>query len=58
MTLYAHCNEILVLEKLTVEIGQQIATVGQTGAATGAHLHFELLSDGTYLNPEFYLTTL
>ena len=54
MTLYAHCSEVLIKEGQTVATGEEIALVGQTGTATGAHLHFELLSDGIYLNPEFY----
>ncbi|MGI6012781.1 MAG: M23 family metallopeptidase [Oscillospiraceae bacterium] len=58
ITLYAHCSEVLVTEGQTVTTGEQIALVGQTGATTGAHLHFELLSNGVYLNPEFYLATL
>lgn len=58
MTLYAHCSEVLVQEGQQVSLGETIALVGQTGAVTGAHLHFELISDGTYLNPEYYLLTL
>lgn len=53
-TLYAHCSELCVSSG-SVSRGQIIAKVGQTGAATGPHLHFELQMDEVYLNPEFYI---
>jgi murein DD-endopeptidase MepM/ murein hydrolase activator NlpD len=54
-TLYAHCSQTLVETGATVKRGQRIALAGQTGKVTGPHLHFELLYNGSYLNPEFYL---
>jgi murein DD-endopeptidase MepM/ murein hydrolase activator NlpD len=54
-TLYAHCGSLLVSRGETVKMGDRIAAVGQTGKATGPHLHFELIKSGVYLNPEFYL---
>ena len=57
-TLYAHCSRITVSSGTAVTRGQQIAAVGETGMATGPHLHFELHRNGTYLNPVYYLTTL
>ena len=55
VTLYGHCSELLVSAGQTVSAGQVIARVGSTGQATGPHLHFELIHEGVYLNPEFYL---
>lgn len=53
-TLYAHCSE-LCMGCGNVSRGDVIAKVGSTGAATGPHLHFELMHNDSYLNPEFYV---
>lgn len=53
-TLYAHCSKQCV-SCGSVNKGDVIALVGETGAATGPHLHFELMHNGVYLNPEFYI---
>ena len=57
-TLYGHCSKLLVRAGETVTAGQEIALVGATGKATGPHLHFELMHDGYYCNPEFYLAAV
>ncbi len=54
MTLYAHCSKITVTSG-AVTMGQKIAEVGETGIATGPHLHFELHHGDLYLNPIYYV---
>lgn len=54
-TLYGHCSELLVNENDMVSSGTEIAKVGQTGLATGNHLHFEVRKDGEAVNPLEYI---
>ena len=53
-TLYAHCSEVLVRNG-SVLMGECIARVGESGDATGPHLHFELQDGALYLNPIYYI---
>lgn len=57
-TLYAHCSSISAAVGDAVSCGGEIARVGQTGNATGPHLHLELWKDGAALDPADYLTGL
>lgn len=57
-TLYAHCSRVTASSGADVKRGQKIAEVGETGIATGPHLHFELQKGGTYLNPIYYVSSL
>lgn len=57
-TLYAHCSRIITTSGKTVELGETIAEVGESGMATGPHLHFELQRESVYLNPVYYVSVL
>jgi murein DD-endopeptidase MepM/ murein hydrolase activator NlpD len=50
-TLYAHMNKIYVSAGNNVSQGQSIGQMGSTGRSTGTHLHFEIIQNGTKLNP-------
>ncbi|MCZ7577624.1 MAG: M23 family metallopeptidase [Dehalococcoidia bacterium] len=47
---YGHLSAIQVAEGDAVEAGQQIGLVGNTGLSTGAHLHWEMASNGILLD--------
>jgi murein DD-endopeptidase MepM/ murein hydrolase activator NlpD len=51
---YAHLSSILVREGQIVKRGQLIGKVGQSGRATGPHLHYEVLYENKPVNPSFY----
>jgi len=55
VTRYAHASKLIAKKGQIVMPGQQIAEVGSTGRSTGAHLHFEILKDGRFVNPKTYL---
>ena len=52
---YAHQSEILVNVGDLVFQGQHIGRVGDTGVATGPHVHFEIRKNGVIVNPNPYL---
>jgi murein DD-endopeptidase MepM/ murein hydrolase activator NlpD len=49
-TLYMHLSRILVHRGQRVHQGQIIALTGETGLATGPHLHFGIEQDGHFRN--------
>lgn len=54
-SLYAHCDKILVSEGDFIARGQDLALLGNTGRATGNHLHLEISVNGIKQNPENFL---
>lgn len=52
---YAHMTNYIVSAGQSVSQGQVIGYVGDSGWATGAHLHFELLYGGANVNPMDYI---
>lgn len=50
-TVYAHCSEIDVKKGQNVKMKEVIGKVGDTGAALGAHLHFEIWRQGKVMDP-------
>ena len=55
VTVYAHNQVNLVEEGTWVEKGQFIGKVGQTGRASGPHLHFEIRKNNKTLDPMLFL---
>lgn len=52
---YAHCSKLLVHKGDAVVCGQTVALVGQTGNATGPHLHLTIEKDNIRLDPAYYV---
>jgi len=55
VTVYGHLSSIAVLPGQRVTRGQVIGYVGQSGRATGPHLHYEVRVNNTPVNPHKYL---
>ena len=53
---YGHLSALYVKKGDWVEAGDVIGVMGQTGRATGVHLHYSLRKDGKWVDPLPYLT--
>jgi len=54
-TLYAHHSKMFVSVGDSVSRGQTIGMIGCTGWCTGPHVHFEVIVNGSKVNPLTYL---
>ena len=57
-TLYGHLSYIGVKNGQYVNQGDTIGQVGSTGNSTGPHLHFEVYSNGSRIDPEQFYSGL
>jgi murein DD-endopeptidase MepM/ murein hydrolase activator NlpD len=55
LTVYAHNSQLFVTPGQAVRAGERIAAVGQTGRASGPHLHFEVRQGQIPRDPVPYL---
>lgn len=54
-TLYGHASQLYVEHGEQVAQGEVIGAVGSTGWSTGPHIHFEIIINGSKVNPLTYL---
>lgn len=56
--IYAHLSQRAVSIGQTIAAGDKVGEVGQTGAATGPHLHFEVREGGRSVDPHAWVAGL
>lgn len=56
-TLYSHLDSIDTKVGSWIRAGQAIGIIGDTGKATGVHLHFEVIKDNQRIDPSILLNT-
>jgi murein DD-endopeptidase MepM/ murein hydrolase activator NlpD len=55
-TLYAHLSSISVSRGQVVTKGEKVGVMGSTGNSTGIHLHYEVIVNGSSVNPMRHLS--
>ncbi len=54
-TFYAHAKGLFTKKGTVVKRGDLIASIGNTGASTGPHLHYEIRVNGTPVDPMYFV---
>ncbi|MCF8058507.1 MAG: M23 family metallopeptidase [Bacteriovoracaceae bacterium] len=54
-TFYAHAKGLFTKKGQVVKRGDLIASIGNTGASTGPHLHYEIRVNGTPVDPLYFV---
>lgn len=54
-TRYAHLDKMLVTKGQKIEKNQLIGTVGLTGNSTGVNLHYEVIQNNDFKDPQIYI---
>lgn len=57
VTRYGHNQRNLVTVGQRIKKGEAIARMGSTGRSTGTHVHFEVLKDGSQVNPKKFVAS-
>jgi murein DD-endopeptidase MepM/ murein hydrolase activator NlpD len=52
---YCHMSKITVKVGQEIKKGEVIGAVGNTGASTAPHLHFEVIKNGEYVDPSAFI---
>ena len=55
VSLYAHLSALSVTQGQVVQAGDLLGEEGNTGNSTGPHLHFEVRTGGTPIDPAQWL---
>jgi len=55
-TMYSHLSEVKIEKGQKVKKGEVVGLVGNTGASTIPHLHYEVIKNGKKVNPKDYYT--
>jgi murein DD-endopeptidase MepM/ murein hydrolase activator NlpD len=55
VTTYSHMSKIVATVGQEVNRGDIIGKMGSTGSSTGVHIHYEIIKDGTHINPISYM---
>lgn len=55
ITSYCHLDDILVTKGQELQYNEVLGTIGNTGRATGAHLHWSVSLNGVRVDPELFI---